>query len=350
MKYVFLFSGQGAQFKGMLQDVCAEYPKARQTIDKMSDICGEDIASFLWHTENAELSRSDKSQLAITASQIALCEVLKDKGIQPAAAAGFSLGEFAALYTSGVLSLTDVTKLVCARGKIMQACCDRIASQTDVGTTGAGKITAGTAGTSSEAASPNTVSSALAAPGMAAVIKLSPETVVQLLEPYSSEKNGSVFAANMNSPVQTVVSGTAEGLAEAEKLCMQAGAKRFIRLAVAGPFHSPLMASAAEDFAEVLKTVAFANPVIPLFSNVTGGLVKTGEEAKKNAVLHITHPVRWTQEEKEIDSCIPASERTLLEIGPGTTLCNLWRDSGCESVCMPTGTLDHIKTVLQALH
>ena len=185
---------------------------------------------------------------------------------------------------------------------------------------------------------------------MAAVIKLSPETVVQLLEPYSSEKNGSVFAANMNSPVQTVVSGTAEGLAEAEKLCMQAGAKRFIRLAVAGPFHSPLMASAAEDFAEVLKTVAFANPVIPLFSNVTGGLVKTGEEAKKNAVLHITHPVRWTQEEKEIDSCIPASERTLLEIGPGTTLCNLWRDSGCESVCMPTGTLDHIKTVLQALH
>ena len=131
---------------------------------------------------------------------------------------------------------------------------------------------------------------------------------------------------------------------------MQAGAKRFIRLAVAGPFHSPLMASAAEDFAEVLKTVVFANPVIPLFSNVTGDLVKTGEEAKKNAVLHITHPVRWTQEEKEIDSYIPASERTLLEIGPGTTLCNLWRDSGCESVCMPTGTLDHIKTVLQALH
>ena len=259
------------------------------------------------------------------------------------------MGEFAALYASGVLSLTDVTKLVCARGKIMQACCDRIASQTDVGTTAVGKITARD-GTSGEAASPNAVSSALAAPGMAAVIKLSPETVVQLLEPYSSEKNGSVFAANMNSPVQTVVSGTAEGLAEAEKLCMQAGAKRFIRLAVAGPFHSPLMASAAEDFAEVLKTVVFANPVIPLFSNVTGDLVKTGEEAKKNAVLHITHPVRWTQEEKEIDSCIPASERTLLEIGPGTTLCNLWRDSGCESVCMPTGTLDHIKTVLQALH
>ena len=348
MKYVFLFSGQGAQFKGMLQDVCAEYPKAREIIDKMSNICAEDIASFLWHTENAELSRSDKSQLAITASQIALCEVLKDNGIQPAAVAGFSLGEFAALYASGVLSLTDVTKLVCARGKIMQACCDRIASQTDVGTAGVGKNTAGETGSSGATAS--SANSASAAPGMAAVIKLAPETVVQLLEPYSSEKNGIVFAANMNSPVQTVVSGTAQGLAEAEKLCMQAGAKRFIRLAVAGPFHSPLMVSAAEDFAEVLKSVPFANPVIPLFSNVTGALVKTGEEAKKNAVLHITHPVRWTQEEKEIDSCIPASERTLLEIGPGTTLCNLWRDSGCESVCMPTGTLDNIKTVLQALH
>jgi len=322
MEYVFLFSGQGSQFKGMAEDICKEYPSARVVIDEMSAISGEDIASFLWNTEPAELARSDRSQLAITAMQAALIAVLQEHGITPAAAAGFSLGEFSALYAAKVLDLVTMTKLVTLRGKIMQKACEKLDAQS--------KAAGG-------------------ACGMAAVLKLDPERIVEMLKPYSDSKSGIVFAANLNSPVQTVVSGTAEGLDVAEKLCKEAGAKRFVRLAVAGPFHSPLMREAAEEFSSVLQEVPFNDPAIPIFSNVTGKRLLTGEEAKKNAVLHLTHPVRWVEEEQEIASLTGTVESQLLEIGPGMTLCNLWRDSGCAGICRPTGTAEQLAAVLSSL-
>ena len=319
MEYVFLFSGQGSQFKGMAEDICKEYPAARTIIDEMSAVSGEDIASFLWNTEPPELARSDRSQLAITAMQAAILAVLQEHGITPAAAAGFSLGEFSALYAAKVLDLATMTKLVTLRGKIMQKYCEKLDAQSK--TTGSGC-------------------------GMAAVLKLEPERIVEVLKPYSDSAAGIVFAANLNSPLQTVVSGTAEGLDVAEKLCKEAGAKRFIRLAVAGPFHSPLMRGAAEEFSAALQDVPFNDPVIPIFSNVTGKQLLTGEEAKKNAVLHLTHPVRWLEEEREIAAQAGTAEHPLLEIGPGMTLCNLWRDSGCAGTCRPTGTAEQLAGVL----
>ena len=317
MEYVFLFSGQGSQFKGMAEDICKEYPAARTIIDEMSAVSGEDIASFLWNTEPTELARSDRSQLAITAMQAAILAVLQEHGITPAAAAGFSLGEFSALYAAKVLDLATMTKLVTLRGKIMQKYCEKLDAQSK--TTGSGC-------------------------GMAAVLKLEPERIVEVLKPYSDSATGIVFAANLNSPMQTVVSGTAEGLDVAEKLCKEAGAKRFIRLAVAGPFHSPLMRGAAEEFSAALQDVPFNDPVIPIFSNVTGKRLLTGEEAKKNAVLHLTHPVRWLEEEREIAALTNAA--ALLEIGPGMTLCNLWQDSGCTGTCRPTGTAEQLAGVV----
>ena len=323
MEYVFLFSGQGSQFKGMAADICKEYSAARTVIDEMSAVSGEDIASFLWNTEPAELARSDRGQLAITAMQIAILTVLQEHGITPAAAAGFSLGEFSALYAAQVLDLATMTKVVTLRGKIMQKSCEKLDAQSKQ--TGS-------------------------ACGMAAVLKLAPERIVEVLKPYSDPHTGIVFAANLNSPLQTVVSGTAEGLDSAEKLCKEAGAKRFIRLAVAGPFHSPLMREAAEEFSTVLQDITFNDPVIPVFSNVTGKRLLTGAEAKKNAVLHLTHPVRWLEEEREIASSIGTADRLLLEIGPGMTLCNLWKDSGCTGSCRPTGTLEQLSEVLGIHH
>ena len=320
MEYVFLFSGQGSQFKGMAEDICKTYPTARAIIDKMSDVSGEDIPSFLWHTEPEELARSDRSQIAITAMQIAITSVLQEHGITPTIAAGFSLGEFSALYTAKVLDLVTVAKLVALRGKIMQKYCEKLDEQSKA--TGSGC-------------------------GMAAVLKLAPERIVELLKPYSNPDTGIVFAANLNSPMQTVVSGTAEGLDTAEKLCKEAGAKRFVRLAVAGPFHSPLMRGAAEEFAAALQDIPFNDPAIPIFSNVTGKRLLSGAEAKKNAVLHLTHPVHWLAEEREIAALIGTEERSLLEIGPGMTLCNLWRDSGCAGNCRPTGTAEQLAGVIQ---
>ena len=317
MEYVFLFSGQGSQFKGMAEDICKQYPTARTVIDEMSRVSGEDIASFLWNTEPAELARSDRSQLAITAMEAAILAVLQEHSIAPAAVAGFSLGEFSALYAARVLDLVTMTKIVALRGKIMQKYCEKLDAQH--------KASGGAA-------------------GMAAVLKLAPERIVEVLKPYADPATGTVFAANLNSPMQTVVSGTAEGLDVAERLCKEAGAKRFVRLAVAGPFHSPLMAGAAEEFSAALQDVPFNDPALPIFSNVTGKRLISGAEAKKNAVLHLTHPVRWLEEEREIADLTGTA--VLLEIGPGMTLCNLWRDSGYAGNCRPTGTAEQLAAVI----
>ncbi len=297
-KYAFLFPGQGAQAPGMMKDICEAVPESRKVLDDISAIWGKDVAKLMWETEADELSRSDNSQMAITAASIAVVKALEIKGIKPSAAMGFSLGEFPALYAAGVLSFEDVIKVVAKRGSIMQAVCEQIAAENSGH-----------------------------APGMSAVIGLSPEQVKEI-----ASKCENVYAANMNSPVQTVLSGTFDGLTQAEALAKEAGARRALRLAVAGPFHCPLMQRAADEFEKTIADVKFNNPEIALFSNVTGKRAENGEEIKKNAVLHLTHPVLWTDEEKVLFDMMEADggEWKLFEPGPGKVLTGLWAKSGLE--------------------
>lgn len=297
-KYAFLFPGQGAQAPGMMKDICEAVPESRKVLDDISAIWGKDVAKLMWETEADELSRSDNSQMAITAASIAVVKALEIKGIKPSAAMGFSLGEFPALYAAGVLSFEDVIKVVAKRGSIMQAVCEQIAAENSGH-----------------------------APGMSAVIGLSPEQVKEI-----ASKCENVYAANMNSPVQTVLSGTFDGLTQAEALAKEAGARRALRLAVAGPFHCPLMQRAADEFEKAIADVKFNNPEIALFSNVTGKRAEKGEEIKKNAVLHLTHPVLWTDEEKVLFDMMEADggEWKLFEPGPGKVLTGLWAKSGLE--------------------
>lgn len=297
-KYAFLFPGQGAQAPGMMKDICEAVPESRKVLDDISAIWGKDVAKLMWETEADELSRSDNSQMAITAASIAVVKALEIKGIKPSAAMGFSLGEFPALYAAGVLSFEDVIKVVAKRGSIMQAVCEQIAAENSGH-----------------------------APGMSAVIGLSPEQVKEI-----ASKCENVYAANMNSPVQTVLSGTFDGLTQAEALAKEAGARRALRLAVAGPFHCPLMQRAADEFEKAIADVKFNNPEIALFSNVTGKRAENGEEIKKNAVLHLTHPVLWTDEEKVLFDMMESDggEWKLFEPGPGKVLTGLWAKSGLE--------------------
>lgn len=303
MKNVFLFPGQGTQKKGMLKDVCEKFPEAMEVVKKVEQISGQPVTQFMWETEDSELSRSDKSQLAITAASLALIQVLKNKGIEPDLCAGFSLGEYSALYGAGVLSFEDTVKVVTQRGIIMQQVCDELAAESN------GKQ-----------------------PGMAAVLGLKPDQVIKAIEPLTAE--GICFAANLNSIKQTVISGTAEGLEKAEGLCKEAGCRKFVVLKVTGPFHSPLMAKAGERFAKVLDEVDFRNPSKRLFSNVTGKEIVDGKEAKELAVKHFTNSVCWIDEEAEIAKIIDfensecAHNWNILEVGPGTVLSGLWRDSG----------------------
>ena len=314
-KYAFLFPGQGAQAQGMMKDVCESYADARKCLDAISQIAGEDITKLLWDTEAAELARSDRSQLAITAASLAVSAALKSKGINPSVCAGFSLGEFPALCMSGVLSFEDTIRVVKQRGQIMQAVCEEIAAKN------AGN-----------------------APGMAAVIGLAPEKVIEI-----ANAAGEVYAANMNSLRQTVVAGTAAGLAKAEELCKEAGARRFVRLAVAGPFHSPLMQAAADEFEKAIANIQFNDPVVTLLSNVTGKEAVSGAEIKKNAVLHLTNPVLWTSEENILGGMIgqDVEQWSILEPGPGKVLSGLWRDTefGEKIAGIPVNTAESVANI-----
>lgn len=315
-KYAFLFPGQGAQAPGMIKDVAENVPAARKVIDDVSSIINVDMAKILWETDAAVLSRSDNSQIAITTASLALMAALSEKNIVPSSAMGFSLGEFPALYAAGVLSFEDVVKVVRERGKIMQKVCEEIASE-----------------------------NAGHAPGMSAIIGLPPEKVKEIA---GGIKNA--YAANMNSVKQTVISGTFDALTEAEKKCTEAGARRALRLAVAGPFHCPLMQKAADNFEKFLADVTFNAPKIPLFSNVTGKEVLSGDEAKKSAVLHLTHPVLWTDEENILGGIIKADSGSVwqvLEVGPGKVLSGLWRDCpfGTDHPSTPVNTFETLGTL-----
>ena len=315
-KFAFLFPGQGAQEPGMLKDICEAFPIARKILDKISEITGVDMPKLMWESDASVLSRSDNSQLAITAASVATMKVLEEKGVVPASAMGFSLGEFPALYAAGVLSFEDVIKVVQKRGQIMQAVCEQIASENEGH-----------------------------APGMSAILGLPPEKVTEIANTIDN-----VYAANLNSVKQTVISGTYDGLEAAEKAFAEAGARRCVRLAVAGPFHSLLMQKAADEFEKAIADVTFNDPKIPLFSNVTGKQVMSGEEAKKSAVLHLTNPVRWTDEEAVLGAMMTedaANEWKVIEVGPGRVLGGLWKQTeyGEKWVCDSVNTVDTVNGV-----
>lgn len=326
---VFLFPGQGAQYTGMgmdLYDADTDGSRGVRLLFGLANkIRGSDIRDLL-NADAETLKRTDVSQVAITVASLAAARSLESRGIHPSACAGFSLGEYPALAVAGVISDADAISLTIERGRIMQSIADKIAASC----------------------------SESGAPGMAAVLGLASERVDDIVDMVNQtiERGPNagkdlfgirqLFAANYNSPLQTVISGTAEALALAETAFKEAGARRVVRLKVAGPFHSPLMHEAGTEFSKVLEGVPFADPRVPLFSNVTGKRVLSGAEAKKCAVAHISNPVRWTSEEAEIaalpgfpfggvDGAVPA----LLEVGPGKVLSGLWADSRLAGVCKP---------------
>lgn len=313
----FLFPGQGAQFPGMAMDLHGASGAVRDLFVLASDVCGRDMVALLRDSDQETLKRTDVSQPAITLANLAAAAVLAERGVSAEACAGFSLGEYAALATAGVLTAEETFRLVSARGQAMQRAADRIAA-------------AGADG----------------APGMAAVLGLPPERVEALVAEWTAAGLSGLHAANYNSPTQVVVAGTAAALAEAETRFKAAGAKRVLRLKVAGPFHSPLVAEAALEFAGVLATSTFANPGIPLFSNVTGAPVTIGAEARGLALRQITEPVRWTAEEAQLLALGP---KAALEVGPGKVLQGLWKDIGAGVPCLPAGSVSDIDAALGML-
>ncbi len=311
MKTCFLFPGQGAQYPGMARDLWESSAKARDLFEIASDALQIDAKKLLFESSDEDLKATDKTQVAMTLACLCSSAVLKERGASPAACAGFSLGEFAALCEAGVLRVADVLSIVRIRGQLMEKASRQLDS-TD------------------------------GAPGMAAVLGLPAQKVVDALKPLAAE---GVYPANHNSPSQVVVSGTARGLAAAEKELKAAGARRLVRLQVSGPFHSPLLEEARAGFDEALARFSFSDPVVPVYSNVTGKRIGSGEEARRLCGQQLVSMVRWVdvQEALLADGC-----DQFLEAGPGTVLTGLLRALRPEARCAPAGTLEAIAKALEA--
>lgn len=304
MKACFLFPGQGAQYPGMGKDFYETSKAVRELFELASEASKIDLKRLVFEGSEDELKQTRNTQTSVALIGVAASICAREHGLAPEGCAGFSVGEWPALATAGVLSMADMFRLIAARGGLMEE---------------AGKRSGGSA--------------------MSAILFLAPEAIEAAI---ASAGLKNVWVANYNSPTQSVISGTEVELARAEEALKAAGAKRVVRLKVSGAFHSPIMAYARDGFAEAVADVEFRDPSIALFSNVTGKRIAGGAEAKKLAVEQIVSPVRWIDEEKAILAERPGF---CLETGPGTVLGGLWKAVGGDVSCYPCGTLDQIAAI-----
>ena len=276
---ISLFSGQGSQYEGMGKDIAEAMPELLSVYETGSDILGTDLKELCFNAPIEELSRTINSQPAIMATSIVCLKAAQAKGFTFDGVAGHSLGEYAAMYASGMITLEDAFRLIKARAAAME------------------EATTSTKG------------------AMAAVMKISPEEV----ERVCSEAKEYVVAVNYNSPLQTVIAGTPEGIAEVSEVF--AGMKaRCKELKVAGAFHSKLMQPAADKFYETAKTITFKAPQVKYYSNLTGGELTDFSDMPSILAKHIASPVRFTS---ELFAMQAAGADRFFEFGPGKTLTGL---------------------------
>ena len=280
MNMALLFPGQGAQMVGMAADLAAAFPACRTLFDRANAVLGYDLATICFAGPIEKLTMSCHAQPAIFVASLACLTALRQA--QPdatfAAAAGLSSGEWTALYAAGVISFEDTLHVLDIRGRAMQAACE---------------------------AQPGAMLSVL---GMAdeALARLARETGVEI--------------ANLNSPEQTVLSGPRAGIDAAEQRAREFGAKKAIRLPVAGAFHSSLMASAASQLADGLAGVQLSPPQYPVISNVTGQIHTTPDEIRRLMVRQITSSVQWVGGIRTLQA---QGIQAYVECGPGKVLTGL---------------------------
>lgn len=277
----YVFPGQGTQFVGMGKDLFDKSSKAKDMFHKANNILKFKITDIMFDGTDEDLRQTKVTQPAVFLHSVVLAALLED--FQPNLVAGHSLGEFSALVANKVLSFEDGLRLVAKRAAAMQKACE---------------LQPGT---------------------MAAVIGAEDKVVEEVC---ASVKDKIVVAANYNSPGQVVISGSIEGVEEASKKMVEAGARRVLPLKVGGAFHCPLMEPARVELAEAINATKFNDGICPIYQNVTGQPVSDPEIIKKNLVSQLTSPVLWTQ---TMSNMISAGVRSVVEVGPGTVLQGLFK-------------------------
>ena len=285
----------------MGRDLYDNFPVARAVFDEADESLGFALSKLIFDGPEDQLKLTEHTQPAILTVSVAAARVLAERGIEPAFAAGHSLGEYSAHVVANTLTFADAVGTVRSRGQYMQQA-----------------VPAGEG-------------------AMAAILGLDAnliqticDQVTDQLTPLPTTPEARAFnpntavvsPANLNSPDQTVISGATGAVERAADLCKQAGAKRAIMLAVSAPFHCALMQPAQDALARDLATLTFHNLRFPVAANVDARLLTTSTEVPDCLVRQVTGPVRWVE---CIHLLIAGGATHFIEAGPGKVLCGLMR-------------------------
>ena len=279
-KIAFIFPGQGSQYVGMGKDFYETFPCAKEMIDLAEKVSGIPMKELLFE-ENENINITKYTQIAMLADELAIWSVLREKGVESAVNAGLSLGEYAALVASGVMTPEDAFRVVTKRGEFMQEA---------VPTGGA----------------------------MTAV--LGADTAV--IENICEETEGIVSIANYNCPGQIVITGEQKAVDTAAAALKEAGAKRCTPLNVSGPFHSAMLLPAGEKLAAELEQVEIHKIAVPYITNVTADYVTDSSQVKELLKKQISPSVRWQQ---SVERMIADGVEAFIEIGPKKSLCGFMK-------------------------
>jgi [acyl-carrier-protein] S-malonyltransferase len=305
-KTALLFAGQGAQSVGMGKDLADHFTSARNIFEQANQALGYDLASICFHGPEKDLTKTENAQPGIFLVSWVAFQLLRERcpSLTFQAAAGLSLGEFTALTAAEALSFPDGLRIVHERGRLMQEACD---------------TTQG---------------------GMAAVIGLEEAAMRAVCE------QAGVAVANLNCPGQIVISGASDRVTRACGLAKVQGAKRVLPLAVAGAYHSPLMASAQAGLESVLNSVELRNPSMTVLSNVTAQPHGLPAEIRRRLLEQVTASVRW---EESIRWLLAQGFTRFIELGPGTALSGFMKRIDRSAEVLAVGDLASLEATTQAV-
>jgi [acyl-carrier-protein] S-malonyltransferase len=300
--WVLVFPGQGAQAVGMGQDLAEALPEARQMFTRADELLGIPLSKTIFEGPDTALVDTAIQQPALVLIGLVIKKALEQKKGQDlpvVAAAGLSLGEYAALAAVGALKFDDAIKLVRQRGELMKMASEKVPC------------------------------------GMAVVMNLDAEKIKAACVQAQGEVGGTVSVSNFNGGGQIVIGGTLDALAKASELCKAAGAKRVLKLPVAGAFHTSLMQPAADAFNAVLDAAPVEAAKAPVFANVSASAVNSPAEIRDALKRQITSPVLW---EQTIRNLVAGGKKRFLELGPGSTVSNMIKRIAPEAECKAVST------------
>jgi [acyl-carrier-protein] S-malonyltransferase len=311
MAVAFTFPGQGSQAVGMGKDLADAFPESRNIFEEVDDALGENLSKLIWEGPEERLTLTANAQPALMAVSLAAIRALESRGLslkhKVAYVAGHSLGEYSALAAAGFVSVADAARLLRIRGNAMQAA-----------------VPAGEG-------------------AMAAIIGLEQADVEAACA--EAAKDSVCQIANDNGGGQLVISGARAAVELAAKLCTEKGAKRALMLQVSAPFHSALMAPAAEIMREALAGVTKKAPSVPVVSNVSVTPSSDPDAIARRLVEQVTGRVRWRESVEWFGANGVAG---LYEVGAGKVLSGLARRINRDIATGAVGTAADVEAALAA--